>query len=152
MWYFCSRTTNCFESSLKDEIHNNTKHHTNAKFSSFCDCIRVYTIWNAKTFWMYNCIDTWTAVAQWLRCCVTNRKTTGSIPAGVIGFFIYMKPFRLHYGSGVESASKSSTRCSKRFPSFMFPKQILVVRPTFPLHLKASHVPSIPLSLIWSFV
>ena len=28
-----------------------------------------------------------TAVAQWLRCCVTNRKVAGSIPAGVIGIF-----------------------------------------------------------------
>jgi len=27
-----------------------------------------------------------TAVAQWLRCCATNRKVTGSIPAGVSGF------------------------------------------------------------------
>ena len=26
-----------------------------------------------------------TAVAQWLRCCPTNRKVAGSIPAGVIG-------------------------------------------------------------------
>ena len=25
-----------------------------------------------------------TAVAQWLRCCATNRKVAGSIPAGVI--------------------------------------------------------------------
>jgi len=29
-----------------------------------------------------------TAVAQWLRCCVTNRKEAGSIPAGVSEFFI----------------------------------------------------------------
>ena len=27
------------------------------------------------------------AVAQWLRCCATNRKVTGSIPDGVIGIF-----------------------------------------------------------------
>jgi len=27
------------------------------------------------------------AVAQWLRCCVTNWKVAGSIPAGVIGIF-----------------------------------------------------------------
>ena len=26
-----------------------------------------------------------TAVAQWLRCCATNRKVAGSIPDGVIG-------------------------------------------------------------------
>ena len=41
-----------------------------------------------------------TAVAQWLRCCATNRKVAGSIPAGVIEKF-----FRSHYGPGVDSAS-----------------------------------------------
>ena len=46
-----------------------------------------------------------TAVAQWLRCCATNRKVAGSIPAGVIGFFIDIKSFRSHYGPGVDSAS-----------------------------------------------
>ena len=28
-----------------------------------------------------------TAVAQWWRCCATNRKVAGSVPAGVIGIF-----------------------------------------------------------------
>jgi len=28
-----------------------------------------------------------TAVAQWLRCCATNRKVAGSIPDGVSGNF-----------------------------------------------------------------
>ena len=28
-----------------------------------------------------------TAVAQWLRCCATNRKVAGSIPDSVIGIF-----------------------------------------------------------------
>jgi hypothetical protein len=46
-----------------------------------------------------------TAVAQWLRCCATNRKVSGSIPAGVSGFFIDLKSFRSHYGPGVDSAS-----------------------------------------------
>ena len=31
--------------------------------------------------------DMGTAVAQWLRCCATNRKVAGSIPDGVIGIF-----------------------------------------------------------------
>jgi hypothetical protein len=35
--------------------------------------------------------NTRTAVAQWLRCCATYRKVAGSIPAGVIGFFIDIK-------------------------------------------------------------
>ena len=46
-----------------------------------------------------------TAVAQWLRCCATNRKVTGSIPAGVSGFFIDIKSFRSHNDLGVDSAS-----------------------------------------------
>jgi len=46
-----------------------------------------------------------TAVAQWLRCCATNRKVAGSIPASVSGFFIDTKSFRSHYGPMVESAS-----------------------------------------------
>ena len=45
------------------------------------------------------------AVAQWLRCCATNRKVAGSIPAGVSGFFIDIKSFRSHYDPGVESGS-----------------------------------------------
>ena len=28
-----------------------------------------------------------TAVAQWLRCCATNREFAGPIPDGVIGIF-----------------------------------------------------------------
>ena len=43
-----------------------------------------------------------TAVVQWLRCCATNRKVAGSIPAGVSGFFIDIKS---HYVPGVDSAS-----------------------------------------------
>jgi len=46
-----------------------------------------------------------TAVAQFLRCCATNRKVARSIPAGVNGFFIDTKSFRSHYGPGVDSAS-----------------------------------------------
>jgi len=34
-----------------------------------------------------------TAVAQWSRCCATNRKVAGSIPAGASGFFIDIKSF-----------------------------------------------------------
>ena len=32
-----------------------------------------------------------TAVAQWLRCCATNLKVAGSIPADVIGIFHWYK-------------------------------------------------------------
>jgi len=33
-----------------------------------------------------------TAVAQWLRCCATNRKVPGSIPDCVIGIFHLHNP------------------------------------------------------------
>jgi len=46
-----------------------------------------------------------TAVAQWLRCCATNRKVAGSIPASGSGFFIDIKSFRSHFDPGVDSAS-----------------------------------------------
>ena len=46
-----------------------------------------------------------TAVAQRLRCCATNQKVAGSIPAGVSRFFIDIKSFRSHYDSGVDTAS-----------------------------------------------
>ena len=49
--------------------------------------------------------DEETAAAQWLRCCATNRKIAGLIPAGVSGFFIDIKSFRSHYGPGVDSSS-----------------------------------------------
>jgi hypothetical protein len=61
--------------------------------------------------WIPNATDTHSeyitllAVAQWLRCCATNRNVAGSIPAGVSGFSIDIKSFRSHYGPGVDSAS-----------------------------------------------
>ena len=44
-------------------------------------------------------------MAQWLKCCATNRKVAGSIRDGVSGFFIDIKSFRSNYGLGVDSAS-----------------------------------------------
>jgi len=46
-----------------------------------------------------------TAVALLLCSCATNREVDSLIPAGVSGFFIDIKSFRSHYGSGVDSAS-----------------------------------------------
>jgi len=56
-------------------------------------------------FFLYVQYNRGTAVAQWLRCCATNLKVAGSIPAGVSGFFIDIKSFRSHHGPGVDSAS-----------------------------------------------
>ena len=44
-------------------------------------------------------------ISQRLRCCATNRKVAGSIQAGVSGFSIDIKSFRMHYGPGIDSAS-----------------------------------------------
>ena len=60
---------------------------------------------SVQLFLCYMILLRGTAVAQWLRCCDTNRKDAGSIQAGVSGFFIDIKPFRSHYGPGVDSAS-----------------------------------------------
>jgi len=57
---------------------------------------------------------TGTAVAQWLRCCATNRKVAGSIPASISGFFIDLKSCRSHYGPGVNSASNRN-ECQEYF-------------------------------------
>jgi hypothetical protein len=46
-----------------------------------------------------------TAVAQWLRYCVTNQKVAGSIPDGVMEIFIDINPSDLTMALGVDSAS-----------------------------------------------
>ena len=70
-------------------------------------CTVRYTSWREDACnWIYELYsERGTAVAQWLRCCATNRKVAGSIPAGVSGFFIHTKSFRSHHGPGVDSAS-----------------------------------------------
>ena len=57
------------------------------------------TIQTVNTFWLLQvnaeCLFfTWDGgrVAQWLRCCATNRKVAGSIPDGVIGIFHWHNP------------------------------------------------------------
>ena len=49
-----------------------------------------------------------TAVAQWLRCCATIRDVTGSIPAGVGGFFIDTKSFPSQYSPGADLESNTN--------------------------------------------
>jgi len=41
---------------------------------------------------LFFCYIAFTAVAQWLRCCATNRKAAGSIPDCVIGIFHWHNP------------------------------------------------------------
>jgi len=78
-------------------------------FVLFCSNKMLFINHTLKFKYQGSCLNfsylSWTAVAQWLRCCVTNRKDAGSIPAGVSEFFVYIKSFRSHYGPGVDSAS-----------------------------------------------
>jgi len=62
------------------------------------EIVGILTLKGIRTGYPWNTV---TAVAQWLRCCATNRKLDGSIPAGVID----IKSFRSHYGPGVDSTS-----------------------------------------------
>ena len=49
---------------------------------------KTVSLYSGKTQRVYSDKCYRIAVAQWLRCCATNRKVAGSIPAGVSGFFI----------------------------------------------------------------
>ena len=64
----------------------------------------IYIIWQMRFVILKNllnfninfnnyCHKFWgTGVAQWLRCCATNRKVAGSIPDGIIGVFHWHNP------------------------------------------------------------
>jgi len=63
-----------------------------------------------KTFEDDQCKYTETAVAQWLRCCATNRKVAGSIPDGVIGNFHLHNPDRIMALGSTQPLTEMSTR------------------------------------------
>ena len=67
--------------------------------------ISFFSILSPAQYWVVYKDKLGTAAAQWLRCCATNWKIGGSIPASVIEIFIDIKSFRSHYGPGVDSAS-----------------------------------------------
>jgi hypothetical protein len=53
-----------------------------------------------------------TAVGQWLRYCATNQKVAGSIPDGVMEFFINMNPSdRTVTLWSTQPLTEMSTRC-----------------------------------------
>ena len=64
-----------------------------------------------------------TPVAQWLRCCATNRKVVGSIPAGVNEFFIDIKFYGSHYGPGEYFLVVKIGRCV-RLTTYHHPVQL----------------------------
>jgi hypothetical protein len=53
-----------------------------------------------------------TAVAQWLRYCAANQKVAGSIPDGVMEFFIDINPSDRTMAMGsTQPLTEMSTRC-----------------------------------------
>ena len=74
-------------------------------FSSQCSHPDIYINSKCNDYWRTYVTSEGTAAAECLRCCASNRKVAGSIPADVSGFFIDIKSFRSHYGPGVDSAS-----------------------------------------------
>jgi len=61
---------------------------TSAESFKLCkDKIIPLSLVNVQKFVFPYCDILGTAVAQWLRCCATNRKVAGSIPADVFGIF-----------------------------------------------------------------
>jgi len=98
--------TNYNSGRIIQNINHPSNLHTrdNSKVNYFyCYIVHVVELLN---YYTNHCTYMGTAVAQWLRCCATNRKVAGSIPGCVSGLFIDIKFLRTHYGPGVDSASK----------------------------------------------
>ena len=55
--------------------------HVNAMLATFSSVVTSFHIFFVSSN------NLGAVVAQWLRCCATNRKVIGSIPDGVIGIF-----------------------------------------------------------------
>ena len=53
----------------------------------YCPSCRQFYPHLVHVYLQWYCKSSGNAVAQWLRCCATDRKVTGSISASVRGFF-----------------------------------------------------------------
>ena len=76
------------------QVYENKKTTITIENRMYCDMLYFYRkiyeiIFHSKVHnYESSCIQIrGTAVAQWLRCCATNRNVAGSIPDGVIGIF-----------------------------------------------------------------
>ena len=78
-------------------------------FKGFCSNVYIYI---CLCVCVYICIyEMGTAVAQWLRCCATNRKVAGSIQDGVIEIFLWHTPSdRIMVLISTQSLTEMSTR------------------------------------------
>jgi len=81
-FYFTSSMLNMFRTSIHPSSgacdFSVVSPHWLCSLGSMCVGVSVWLGWGGIRV---------AAVAQCLRCCVTNRKVAGSIPAGVIGIF-----------------------------------------------------------------
>jgi len=62
-------------------VYNSYLNNIHKKHKQKALCVAIYIMY------IYLLHGGGTAVAQWLRCCATNRKVAGSIPDGAIGIF-----------------------------------------------------------------
>jgi hypothetical protein len=76
--------------------------HTFIFYISFLFFAYLQRTFTKHAFKFFTYICTGTAVAQWLRYCATNQKVAGSIPDGVMEFFVDINPSDR---PGVDSAS-----------------------------------------------
>jgi len=74
-------------------------------------CIANTRVNNGNIFLQRRAVWMGTAVAQWLRCCATNRRIAGSIPVGVSVFFIDKNPSdRSMVLGSIQPVTEMSTR------------------------------------------
>jgi len=103
IYIYIYKTLHPYESTLRTKLYRPASS-VSQTHSSFVDSNRL--LWRNNSFiallqfdasrynyalqqYLMRCnsIYSGTAVAQWLRCCATNRKVAGSISYGVIGIF-----------------------------------------------------------------
>ena len=85
---------NVYTATVELQYSRNTTH-TKDKLRVSTECTEWHMSVLHKQMYIYTLHSSpsvGTAVAQWLRCCATNRKVAGSIPDGVIGIFLWHNP------------------------------------------------------------
>ena len=85
-----------YEIALFAALWNRLMRTTDSVRNSYCRKMAHWSLLSLKLSIkvnIYLCIrQKGIAVVQWLRCCVTNRKVTASIPDGVTGIFHWHNP------------------------------------------------------------
>ena len=79
------------QNNFGSQIFNSEIHEWNSEWIVLMYNFQICVSTCIRIFWS-SYFTLGTAVAQWLRCCATNRKVAGSIPDGVIGIFHWHNP------------------------------------------------------------